>query len=117
MVRDHAVFVKVPFIVPGCYNGPVGDRNSSDGYAGFGEGFLDADAKICSIVPVSDSQHIAAQIDQRMFCAFTLQIVFQPVGDVAFGDPAQVDPCLRVGEGDCIPVYPDAAVINMSDRL
>ena len=105
MMVNYAVFFKIAFINAGRNNRQIGNRQSQGNSAFRGKGFLDADSEGGAIRPAADGQHIAAQVDGGTFYALREEVVLHPVGNIAFGNTAQINLGLRVRKAYLIAVY------------
>ena len=117
MVVDLAVRFKVALVYAGSNHGFVRDLDGGYRLSGLIKGLLDADVIIGSVQLAAHGQHISSQIDHGVPDAFLFQVIFDPVGNISFGDSSQINARMRVGEFYRIIPDDDVFIIHMAYRL
>ena len=117
MVVELSVLLKVPLVDAGGDDGPVGDGNHQHGGSLGIKGLLDADAKRASVRLVPDAEDVSTQVDDGGGHFVFHKEVFEPIGNVALGDGAQVDEGLIVGEGNGVSVQGQLFIAHMGEGL
>ena len=69
----------------------------------FAEGFLDTDAKSCSLRFVAQAEDISTKIDQGVLDAFFFEVLFDAIGDIALGDGSEIEPMPGVSKVTVLP--------------
>ena len=98
MVID-TVFLKMALIDAGGDNGHVINIQIGKDRCIVGKRFLQPDAERLVVCALTDTEYVAAQVDDGAFDAGFGQIVFHAVGNVALGDGAEVNRRVRGEEG------------------
>lgn len=114
MMVEPAVLSEKALIGAGGDEGLIFDGTDRERLCRFAEGFLDTDAKSCSLRFVAQAEDISTKIDQGVLDAFFFEVLFDAIGDIALGDGSEIEAHAGGVEGDSIAVYMDFPVIYES---
>ena len=114
MMVEPAILPEKALVGAGGDQGLILDRTDGKGFCRFTEGFLDTDAKSCSLRFVTQAEDISTEVDESVLDPFFLEVLFDAIGDIALGDGSEIEAHAGGVEGDSIAVYMNFPVIYES---
>ena len=96
MMVNLSVFLKVPFVISGRYDGLIRYRKNSHHCPVFCKWFLDTDPKVGTIRFSTECQYVTTEIDIGMFYSFFYKIILYLICNIAFSDTTQINLCIRI---------------------
>ena len=76
MMVNLSIFLKVPFVISGRYDGLIRYRKNSHHCSVFCKWFLDTDPEVGTIRFSTECQYVTTEIDIGMFYSFFYKIIF-----------------------------------------
>ena len=117
MVVHLAILLEFALVQAACYHRNILRLDGGNGAVGGAVRILHAHIPRIAVEAFADNVHVAAQADGSALAAAFAQHGHDVVGDVAFGDAAQIDHGLGVGQGNRCSLYGNGAVVNVRNRL